>query len=56
MAIDESKGEPSLIYKTLSDALSIEKVGKAFFDDYKTIFLDLRRFLLNQKINIKQAH
>jgi len=56
MAVVEGTDEPSFIYKTLKEALSVEKVSKIFFEDYKTIFFKIRNFLLRQNINIKQAH
>jgi len=56
MAVVEGMDEPSFIYKTLKEALSVEKVSKIFFEDYKTIFFKIRNFLLKQNINIKQAH
>ena len=56
MAIKEGVDEPLLLYKTLEEAFSVEKVSKIFFDDYKTIFFEIRKFLLEQKTNIKQAH
>ncbi|MGH7802164.1 MAG: Eco57I restriction-modification methylase domain-containing protein [Thermodesulfobacteriota bacterium] len=56
MAIKEGVDEPRLLYKTLEEAFSVEKVSKIFFEDYKTIFFEIRKFLLEQKTNIKQAH
>ena len=56
IAIEEGLGEPSNIYKNLKEALSVEKVSKIFFEDYKTAFFKIRDFLLHQKINIKLAH
>jgi hypothetical protein len=56
MAVKGDKDEPRHIYNTLLGALSVEKVSKIFFGDYKTIFFEIRNFLLDQKIHIKQAH
>ena len=56
IAIEDEEGEPLSIYRTLKEALSVEKVSKLFFEDYRTTFFEIRKFLLNQKINIKQAH
>jgi len=55
MAVKD-KTDPLDIYKTLKDALSIERVSRAFFEDYKSIFLRIRQSIANQKIYIKQAH
>lgn len=56
MAVKGAKDEPRHIYNTLLGALSVEKVSEIFFGDYKTIFFEIRNFLLDQKIHIKQAH
>jgi len=56
MAIGEGKDEPRHIYEVLRGALSVEKVSKFFFDDYKAVFFQIREFLLKQKFNIKQSH
>lgn len=56
IAIEDEEGEPLSIYRTLKEALSVEKVSKLFFEDYRTTFFEMRKFLLSQKINIKQAH
>lgn len=56
IAIEDEEGEPLSIYWTLKEALSVEKVSKLFFEDYRTTFFEMRKFLLSQKINIKQAH
>jgi len=56
MALEQEVDDPSKIYKILQEALSVEKVSKIFFEDYKNAFFKIRNFLLDQKINIKQAH
>jgi len=56
IAIEENLNEPINIYKTLKEALSVEKVSRIFFEDYKNAFFKIRNFLLAQKINIKMAH
>lgn len=56
MFIQKDKTEPAIIYKVLQEALSVEKVSKLFFKDYKNIFFVIKKFLLNQEVNIKQAH
>ncbi|MEW6558447.1 MAG: DNA methyltransferase, partial [Elusimicrobiota bacterium] len=56
MAVQKDKSEPAMTYRILQEALSVEKVSKLFFDDYKTIFFEIRKFLLKQYVNIKQSH
>ena len=56
MAVIEGIDDPLYFYKTLREALSVEKVSKIFFKDYRAIFFEIREFLLKQKINVKQAH
>jgi len=56
IAIEGGLADPSNIYQILKEALSVEKVSKIFFEDYKNEFFKVRDFLLKQGINIKQAH
>lgn len=56
IALKEGVDDPLKIYTILKQAFSVEKVSRAFFNDYKVIFFKVRSFLLNQGINVKQAH
>jgi len=44
------------IYLRWKSAFSVEKVTNKFFEDYKSIFFDLRNTFLKQNVSIKQSH
>lgn len=56
IALEEAFTDPSKIYRILREALSVEKVSRLFFEDYKNAFFKIRNFLLKQKIHMKGAH
>ncbi|MFQ3675897.1 MAG: DNA methyltransferase, partial [Endomicrobiia bacterium] len=54
--IEKDKADPGIIYKILQEAMSVKKISDLFFNDYKTIFFEIRNFIKDKNINIKQAH
>ena len=56
MSLEDRESEPSQIYKHLKEAMSVEKVGNLFFKDYQTHFFEIRKNILKQRVNIKEAH
>jgi len=56
IAIDNEYSSPKAIYNKLREAFSVEKVSKIFFEDYQKMFFNVRQFLCEKNINIKEAH
>ena len=54
--LDEKKPTWRDLWKLWKEAFNIEKVTKNFFDDYKNVFLTIRKNLKKQKVDIKKAH
>jgi hypothetical protein len=53
---EQKTDDPVHLYQIFKEALSIEKVSRLFFEDYKNIFFALRENLTTQNIDIKKAH
>ncbi|MCS7123465.1 MAG: Eco57I restriction-modification methylase domain-containing protein, partial [Candidatus Aenigmarchaeota archaeon] len=56
MAIEKELADPIKIYQTVKEAMSVEKVSRLFFEDYKTIFFKIRNLILKQHNDMKIAH
>jgi hypothetical protein len=56
MALNATAPKPVEIYKKILEAMSVEKVSRMFFKDYKGIFFDLRKRVEIQGTPVKQAH
>jgi hypothetical protein len=44
------------LWRKWREAFKLEKVTESFFADYREIFLDLRKAIVSQKVQIKDAH
>lgn len=56
MSLKEAKQDASSIYRHLQTAMSVQRVSDLFFDEYKKSFFQIRKELLIQNVDIKQAH
>ena len=52
----EDKATWREVWKNWKEAFSVERVTKAFFDDYKEVFFELRKGLQKQGISNKESH
>ena len=52
----ENKATWREVWKNWKEAFSVERVTKAFFDDYKEVFFKLRSELQKQRIPSKESH
>lgn len=54
--LEEPTADSKAIYEVIKNAMSVERVTKKFFAEYKEVFFDLRSNYLKQVKNAKVAH